>query len=61
MVCEICKVFGLPLSSFTAADTKYLYRKIFNLNFQVWLLFSIPRPQFWKKSVEFSNAEFNAE
>ena len=34
---------------------------IFGLDFQVWLLFLVPRLYFWKEWLSFTVAEFNAE
>ena len=60
--------FQLPIKKFCFQHfpvlrlyiTKDISEK-FNPDFQVWLLFLVPRLHFWKKWVKFLDAEFNAE
>ena len=62
VVCWICKKFGPTTFKFCGHWSQRTFQKNFNVDFQVLLLFLVPRPFYLKKNkVTFHNAEFNVE
>ena len=62
VVCRICKKFGPTTFKFCGHWSQRTFQKKFKVDFEVLLLFSVPRQLFIeKKKVIFHNAEFNVE
>ena len=57
----LSKNFGVNIFQFCGYRWQRTFQKDFNADFQVWLLFLVPRLYFWKKWVRFPDSEFNAE
>ena len=58
---RICKGFGPTICRSWAFRCQRSFFLNFRPLFQVWLLFQVPHPLFFEKSIWFPSAEFNSE